>query len=181
MQIKALRVLPAVIAAGTFASCAQKPEAAATPPPAALSAAYKHQVAAVGHRLEAQDRRQDAEKREEMARIVGVRVLRAKDGERTFSFLVEVRNKTSKAIKALSEGLEVHDAAGKRIGLLEIDDAPLAVPAHATVQRWQDERYVRFGDETAGMVEAAGKPKTAAITVIDVTYADGTQAGGDGD
>lgn len=113
-----------------------------------------------------------------MARLVDARILQTKDDPNGVAFLVAVRNKSRKAVRTLDEGLEIRDAAGHRVGLLEIDDAPVHVPAGGATHVWQHERYTRFGDETGDVRLARGKRKFTAIRILDIGYADGTAVDG---
>jgi hypothetical protein len=133
---------------------------------------------AVGQKLAAQDREQQAEHREEMARFIESTVTRTRDKDRTISLFVKLRNKSAKAIKSLDAGLEVHDASGTRIGLAEITVAQTIAP-HASAAFWYPMRYVRFGEDTGTMRLAAGKPKTVRMEVTEIKYADGSDAGYD--
>jgi hypothetical protein len=133
---------------------------------------------AVGQRLAAQDRAQEAEHRKEMAALIAVSVPQTRDADRTISLLVLLQNKSTKAVKSLDAGLEVHNRSGVRIGLAEITIARPIAP-HATVSFWYPMRYVRFGEDTGTMRLAAGKPKTVQMEVTEIKYADGSDAGYD--
>ena len=167
------------IAASLGAGCARHTEAAATPPPAVLSEANKAKAYAVGLQLAAQDRAADKAHRAEMARLIDAAVLRTREQDRTLSLLLRLHNKSAKAVRSIGAGLEVRDPAGKRLGLAEIDDAPVRIAPHATVTAWEPIRYVRFGEDAGTMRLAAGKPKRIDLQIIELKYADGTDAGYD--
>lgn len=133
---------------------------------------------AVGQRLAAQDREQRVEHREEMARLIDSTITKTRDEDRTISLFVRLQNKSAKPIESLDAGLEVHDAAGTRIGLAEISVARPIGP-HASAAFWYPMRYVRFGEDTGTMRLAAGKPKTVQMDVTEIKYADGSDAGYD--
>jgi len=169
----------AAAAASTGAGCARHTEAAATPPPAVLSAANKAKAYAVGLRLAAQDRAADKAHRAEMGRLITAAVVQTREQDRTLSLLLRLHNKSAKAVRSIGAGLDVHNAAGKRLGLAEIDDAAVRIAPHGTVSVWEPVRYVRFGEDAGTMRLAAGKPKHIELQIIEVNYADGSDAGYD--
>lgn len=133
---------------------------------------------AVGERLAAQDRANTTNHRAEMARLIQASVSRTREAGRTISLYVRLYNRSAKAIRSMEAGLEVHDAAGKRIGLTEIGiEKPIA--AHGTLAFWYPLRYVRFSEDAGTMRLPAGKPKTVQMNVTEIKYADGTDAGYD--
>ena len=144
----------------------------------ALDPRKAREAYAVGQRLAAQDREQQAEHRAQMARLISSTVTKTRDADRTISLLVRLQNKSAKAIKSLDAGLEVHNASGKRIGLAEITIAREIAP-HSNATFWYPMRYVRFGEDTGTMRLAAGKPKTVQMDVTEIKYADGSDAGYD--
>lgn len=169
----------AAAAASIGAGCARHAEAAATPPPAVLSKANKAKAYAVGLQLAAQDRAAAKEHRAEMARLIDAVLVRTREQDRTLWLLLRLRNKSAKAVRSIGAGLEVHDPAGKRLGLAEIDDAAVHIGPHATVSVWEPVRYVRFGEDAGTMRLAAGKPKRIDLQIIELKYADGSDAGYD--
>lgn len=113
-----------------------------------------------------------------MARLIDANVPQTRDADRTISLYVHLHNRSAKPIRSLEAGLEVHDSAGKRIGLTEIGiEKPIA--AHGTLAFWYPVRYVRFSEDAGTMRLAAGKPKTIQMDVTEIKYADGTDAGYD--
>lgn len=179
MQVsRRLSALVLIATASIGAGCARHPEAAATPPPV-LSEANKAKAYAVGLQLAAQDRAADKAHRAEMARLIGARVVRSHEQDRTLSLLLRLQNKSAKAIREIGAGLEVRDPSGKRLGLAEIDDARVGIPPHRSVSVWLPIRYVRFGEDAGTMRLAAGKPKQFDLQIVELRYADGSDAGYD--
>jgi hypothetical protein len=160
------------------AGCARHTEAAATPPPV-LSEANKAKAYAVGLQLAAQDRAADKAHRAEMARLIDATVVRTYEQDRTLSLLLRLQNKSAKAIRGIGAGLEVHARSGKRLGLAEIDDVPIRIAPHGFASVWLPIRYVRFGEDAGTMRLAAGKAKQIDLQIVEVRYADGSDAGYD--
>lgn len=133
---------------------------------------------AVGQRLAAQDREEQHEHREEMARVISSTVTQIRDADRTISLFVHLQNKTAKTVNSLDAGLEVHSASGARIGLAEVTIRHRVAP-HGSAMFWYPMRYVRFGEDTGTMRLAAGKPKRVRMDVTEIKYADGSDAGYD--
>lgn len=134
-----------------------------------------HEVAL---RLQMQAEREDNRHRDAIARLISVRIARAPERERSIDFFVHVSNLARKTIAHLEFGLEVHDAAGKRIALAEMrSDARVDGKTQRDVELPM--RYVRFGEDAGPMREAAGQTKHYDIVVKEITYADGSDAGYD--
>ncbi len=174
-----LMVASALALAAFTTGCTKQTGAAAPPPPSTVSDDYKRKLAAVAQKMAAQDRTDTLAKRQAMARLIDARVVRTADDDRSFSFQLQLKNKSSKPIKTIGAGLEVHDAAGKRIGLMEIDDAPIRIAANGTLTTWLHEPYVRFGENAGTMRLAQGKAKRIAVNIIEIKYTDGSDAGYD--
>lgn len=166
--------------ATSVTGCAHRVEAAATPPPAqTLTAANKARAYEVGRRLAAQDRAAEQARRAEMDRLIEASVLQIHDADRETSLLVHLHNKSAKAIRALDGALEVHLLAnGRRVGLAELH-LNRTISGNAIASFWVPLRYVRFGEDTASMRLAQGKPKRATLEVTEIKYADGSDAGYD--
>jgi hypothetical protein len=165
--------------ASISAGCARHAEAAATPPPAVLSEANKAKAYAVGEKLAAQDRAAEKAHRAEMARLIDAAVLQTREHDRTLALLLRLHNKSAKAVRSIGAGLEVRSPSGDRLGLAEIDDAAVRIAPHATVSVWEPIRYLRFGEDAGTMRLAAGKPKHIDLQIVEVKYADGSDAGYD--
>jgi hypothetical protein len=143
-----------------------------------LDRAKAQQAYAVGQRLAAQDRAQQAEHRAEMARLIDARVSRTHEHDRTISLLIELHNKSAKRITSADSGIFVFVKGGRRIGMAEIHLARSIAP-RSRVSFWYPMRYLRFGEDTGEMVLAAGKPKRVTMDVTEIKYADGSDAGYD--
>lgn len=141
-----------------------------------LTRAQARAAYAVGERLAAQDRARSAERRAATARVIGASVTRVHEAGRTIALLLHVRNKTIKTIRSFVAGVEVWDAAGKRIGLTEIRVQQRIAP-HGARSFWYPLRYLRFGEDAGTMRLAARKRKRIALQVVAVTYTDGTRVG----
>jgi hypothetical protein len=143
-----------------------------------LTAANARAAYNIGQRLAAQDRAQAARHRAEMARLIQANILTARDAARTISLYLRLHNLSARPIRSVNAALEIHDAAGERIGLAEID-LDKTVPAHTSIAFWYPIRYVRFGEDAGTMRLAAGKSKTIHVDVTEIRYADGSDAGYD--
>jgi hypothetical protein len=131
-----------------------------------------------GLKMTASARREDREHRAELAKLMRVTFLSAREGDRTIDLRISIANLAKKTVRRIEMGLEADDPSGRRIGLMEIAyTAPLGAASSKIVNI--PLRYVRFGEDTGAMREAAGKPKTYALTVSEIKYADGTDAGYD--
>lgn len=113
-----------------------------------------------------------------MAKLIDATVSQTRDVDRTISLFIRLQNRSSKAIKSLDAGLEIHDASGARVGMSEIH-LSRAIRAHASSAFWYPMRYLRFGEDAGTMRMAAGKPKTVEMDVTEIKYADGSDAGYD--
>lgn len=176
----AYRALAAILLAAGATGCAHHAEAAATPPSSqALTPQNRAQAFAVGEKLAAQDRANEAAHRTQMDRLLDISVVRMRDADRETSLLVRIHNKSVKRIRELDAGLEVDAASnGRRLGLAEIHlDREIAGGAFQTF--WVPLRYVRFGEDAGTMRLAEGKPKRAQLEATEVRYADGSDAGYD--
>lgn len=169
------RPLPLIWAAAFAAALAACSHEAAKP---ILDPAKEQQAYAVGERLAAEDRAQQAEHREEMSGLIVAAVTKTREQDRTISFFMQLHNKSAKAITSLDSGLFVYDTAGHSIGMTELHLAKPVAP-HATVAFWYPLRYVRFSDDAGTMRLAAGKPKHVRMDVTEIRYADGSDAGYD--
>jgi hypothetical protein len=133
----------------------------------------------VGLRLAAQDRASDAALRTKMARLVEATVVGYGERQRALILHMRVRNKSGKAITSFEAGMQVHDASGRRIGLLELR-VTRSISAGG-VARWDlPMTYARFGEDAPSMRRAVGQRKTIALNFTQIIYADGTEAGADG-
>lgn len=175
----ASRALAVAIIAIGLSACDHRVEAATPPPAQTLTAQSKAQAAEVAHQLVEQDRIVESTRRAEMARLIDASVLGISDADRETSLLLRVKNKTNKAIKELDAGLRVNLVPnGKRVGLTELHLNQNIAPQSA-VTLTVPLRYVRFGEDTASMRLAQGKPKRAQVEVTEIKYADGSDAGYD--
>jgi len=169
---RSLPLIWAVAFAAALSACSHQPSKAILDP-AKAKIAYT-----VGERLAAEDRAQQAEHREEMSRLIDARAIKTHDEDRTVSFFMQIRNKSTKAIASLDSGIFVYDAAGRRIGMSEFHLAKPIAP-HAVIAFWYPMRYVRFSEDAGTMRLAAGKPKRTQLEVTEIKFADGTDAGYD--
>lgn len=170
-----MRILPLIGAAACAAALAACSHQAAQ---STLTPEKAREAYAVGQRLAAQDRAQNAAHRAEIASLIDATVSQSREANRTISLYVRLHNRSPKTIRDLEAGLEVHDRHGKRIGLTEIAiEKPIA--AHGTLAFWYPLRYLRFGEDAGTMRMAAGKPKTISMDVTEIKYTDGTDAGYD--
>ena len=149
--------LAAIVLAASSTGCAKHVEI--------LTKANRDKTHALALALMAQDRANDAKHRADM--------------DRTLSLLLRLHNETAKTIKAIGAGLEVDDPHGKRLGLAEVDGASIHIEPHGTVSLWLPIRYVRFGEDTGTVRMAAGQPKHIRLSVTEIKYTDGTDAGYD--
>lgn len=176
---RAVRAVALAALAASAAGCAHRAAATTQSIPQTLTEANKKQAYAVGRRLAAQDRADEAAHRAQMDRLIAVSVLSVRDEDRQTDLLVSLRNKTSKTIRAFDAGLEVRSAPnGRRIGLAEIH-LNRTVRGRGSDSVWIPLRYVRFGEDAGTMRLARGKAKRTLLEVTEITYADGSDAGYD--
>jgi hypothetical protein len=126
------RRLPVIGAAALAAALAACSHAPAKP---ILDPVKAQQAYAVGQRLAAQDRKDQAEHRKEIAKLIDARVIETRERNRTISLLVRLHNKSAKTIRTLDSGVFVYNTAGNRIGMTEITLAKAIAP-NATVAFW---------------------------------------------
>lgn len=144
----------------------------------AITAANARKAYHVGENLAAQDRASTQRRRAQMARLVRVRVLSAREMDRSVNLLVEIRNLTAKATRSVDMVLEIDEQSGQRLALAALHTAkPIAANGSLTVHL--PVRFIRFGEDAARMSEARGVPKRYVLDVSDVTFADGSDAGYD--
>lgn len=129
-----------------------------------------------GVKMAANEKKDEAEHRATLAKLVRVAVTDSKDTDELVLTL-RVTNLTAKTIKHMDLGLQA-DASGRRIGLCELAlDSP--VPPRTTQDVPMHVHYSHFGEDTTSMMHAAGKPRTYALDVKEIKYTDGTDAGYD--
>jgi hypothetical protein len=176
----ASRLLALAIMATSVSACDHGTEAAATPPPTqTVSRQQQATAAAVARKLVEQDRIAEAAHRAEISRLIDATALQIRDADRHVLFVLQIKNKTNRAISALDAGLQVNlESNGKRVGLTELHIKRIIAPQRS-VTFSVPLRYVRFGEDTASMRLAEGKPKRAQIEVTEIKYADGSDAGYD--
>lgn len=128
-------------------------------------------------RMTAAARAADAKHRREMSALILITAAPGKSDDRSLALNLSVRNKSSKAIRSLDIGIEVHDNAGARLGLAEFDVDRL-VPAHAGIIFSYRLPYQKFGGDGRSVRAMRGKQLTIPLDVKTITYADGSSAGG---
>lgn len=130
----------------------------------------------VGVRLERQDRESTRARRAAMARVIVLAVRGIRDTANGVVLDVDVTNRSAKAMTGFDAGLEVHDGrTHRRIGLAELHVERRVAP-HSRAGFAYPMRYVRFGEDTAGMRLAQGRPKSATLDPAGVRFADGPAA-----
>lgn len=172
MLTRGLPLIGAAALAAALAACSHAP---AKP---ILDPVKAQQAFAVGEKLAAQDRAQQAEHREEIAKLIDARVIETRERNRTISLLIRIHNKGAKKIRTLDSGVFVNDTAGRRVGMTEVTLSKSIAP-HATIAFWYPMRYLRFGEDAGTMRLADGKRKRVTLDVTEIKYTDGSDAGYD--
>lgn len=127
-------------------------------------------------RMTAAARAADAKHRREMDALILLSATPGQSDEWTLALKLNARNKSSKAIRSLDIGIEVHDAAGKRLGLAEFE-LHRTLPAHTAIAFGYRLPYQKFGGDGRTVRATRGKHVTIPLDVKSITFADGTTAG----
>jgi len=138
----------------------------------------QEQAYAVGQRLAKQEQQNEAAHDREIGNLMMLDVRSHREQEHQIILSLKVQNKTAKPIASLDCGIEVHDRKGARVGMAEFD-FDRDIPAHRTVTFEHAIKYVTFGPDAGTMRMDYLLPKTVAVDVKKVHFADGSEAGYD--
>ncbi|HET9392796.1 MAG TPA: hypothetical protein VFO29_04625 [Candidatus Rubrimentiphilum sp.] len=127
-------------------------------------------------RMTAAARAADAKHRREMDALIMLSATPGQSDEGTLALNLNARNKSAKAIRSIDVGIEVHDAAGKRLGLAEFVLHRTMQP-HAAIAFGYRLPYQKFGGDGRDVRAMRGKQLTIPLDVKSITYADGSTAG----
>lgn len=138
----------------------------------------EEQAYRVGKGLAKQAQQHEAAHDREIGKLMTLDVRSHHEQEHQITLTLRIQNKTGKTIKSLDCGIEVHDRKGARVGMAEFD-FDRDIPAHQMVTFDHPIKYVTFGPDAGTMRMAYLLPKTVAIDVKKVHFADGSEAGYD--
>lgn len=159
------------ISASLAACSSQKQSQVITPQNASLAKQ-------IGAQLAAKEREETSRHRAEILKLVRAELSNVSETDRVLSLHVGAINYTTKTIKALEVGLEVHDASGAVIGRTELRSGKRIGPKSQQMLTFNIP-YTQFGEGTGPVREALGKPKTYVLDVKEIKYTDGSDAGYD--
>jgi hypothetical protein len=131
---------------------------------------------AMALRMTAQAYAADRAHRAQMNALITASAGVAQSGNAALTIALDVRNKTGRTITSLDCGIEVHDAAGTRLGVAEFEvshaigpRAPARIPVVMP--------YAKFGGDARAVRGARGKHLTIALDVKEIGYSAGGSAG----
>lgn len=143
-----------------------------------IACSQKSPAADIGARLAAQDRANEQQHREQLARLARIDAVVVHEDDRSIEIAFTMRNLAEKRVASLDVGFESDGPDGTRIGMAELRSVA-TIPPRTARHLSLTVPYTQFGEDTGAMREAEGKPQRYAVDIKEIRYADGSEVGFD--